>query len=374
MVTQAWFASELAAINLTGLEGVYDYVQTMPENEAAPYLESLLGSSPAVLSFVSSYLSRRRAAPSSSSSSASASRSPGDEHPTGNGRQPRVRSRGRDRAKTTSVARNDLKNETFASVSGPGSSGPPPRRDAAVERARDKLRACRANRTVVNCLACGFVERNVPEDGACAFCGMALFPIELERGDGTAHGMDDSVSRQAELHRDKLLALDRNAVQRSAVVDDDAAYVDADSNSWLSVEERKAACEKRDAAAAERARKSITVTIDLAGRKILDGRSASSAIAVDRGDQHNSEEQEYPQANKEQDSLATSSLVERSSENASSRPGGGTGAFANPLLPGPGPRFTFSQKIGGDWFESAAAVDVDPSPVTGRVQRDEPVL
>jgi hypothetical protein len=365
MVTRAWFASELETLNLAGLEGVYDYVQTMPDNEAASYLQSLLGSSPAVLSFVSSYVLRRRA----TSSSAPASTAPGDEQPTAGGQQPHIRSRGRDRRQTTSMAKDPLSKKSFASVSGPISVVPLPHCDAAVERARDKLRACRANGTVVNCLACGFVERNVPEDGACAFCGMPLFPIELERGDGTPDTMDNSVSLQAEKHRNKLLAFDRNAEQRSTVFDDDAEYFDADSNTWLSAEERKIAFEKRDAVDAERARKSISVTIDLAGRRMLDERSTSSSISVEnRGDKDITGEQESPQANKERAAHATSNNV------ASSRPGGGTGAFTNPLLPGPGPRFTFSQETGGEWFESAVSVDVDPSPVTGRVQRDEPVL
>ena len=135
---------------------------------------------------------------------------------------------------------------------------------------------------VVNCLACGFVHdcRGSSEtranaaflaSGACGFCGAAV-PFEP---DGAAPPTDAAASAAA-ANAARLVMFDRTHAQRSVVVDDQADYIpqadEVDGNAWLSEDERRKL--KADAAAAaaakEDAKRRVTVTIDLLGRRVLE--------------------------------------------------------------------------------------------------------
>ena len=73
-------------------------------------------------------------------------------------------------------------------------------RESSVERARAQVDDHRRRKKVVNFLACGYIERALGKDGACAFCGEEMFPIS--DGDGGSSG-------EAVAHKDSLLAYDR---------------------------------------------------------------------------------------------------------------------------------------------------------------------
>ncbi|XP_017203450.2 activating signal cointegrator 1 isoform X3 [Oryctolagus cuniculus] len=73
-------------------------------------------------------------------------------------------------------------------------------------------------------------------------------------------------------HKDKLLEFDRTSIRRTQVIDDESDYFASDSNQWLSKVEREA-LQKREEELRElrhASRLSKKVTIDFAGRKILE--------------------------------------------------------------------------------------------------------
>uniref|UniRef100_A0A2K6EU96 Thyroid hormone receptor interactor 4 n=1 Tax=Propithecus coquereli TaxID=379532 RepID=A0A2K6EU96_PROCO len=73
-------------------------------------------------------------------------------------------------------------------------------------------------------------------------------------------------------HKDKLLEFDRTSIRRTQVIDDESDYFASDSNQWLSRLERET-LQKREEELRElrhASRLSKKVTIDFAGRKILE--------------------------------------------------------------------------------------------------------
>ncbi|XP_012298439.2 activating signal cointegrator 1 isoform X2 [Aotus nancymaae] len=73
-------------------------------------------------------------------------------------------------------------------------------------------------------------------------------------------------------HKDKLLEFDRTSIRRTQVIDDESDYFASDSNQWLSKLERET-LQKREEELRElrhASRLSKKVTIDFAGRKILE--------------------------------------------------------------------------------------------------------
>lgn len=185
-----WFTKEIERLGFAGLEGVYNYVFSLPDNEALEYLSSLLGSEPHIQEFSSTFV-RKRASASTQASSCTASASASEDTAlsfwddvSASNAPPKKSKRGKGRARgALNKNPNQRQNQpsSFASKVAPK---PRPISDqskaiqsAAVEQARAKIRDYRKTQRVVNCMRCGKVERQIREDGACSFCNSPIFPI-----------------------------------------------------------------------------------------------------------------------------------------------------------------------------------------------------
>eukprot|EP00891_Asterochloris_glomerata_P002235 jgi/Astpho2/2235/Aster-03216 len=173
---------------------------------------------------------------------------------------------------------------------------------------------------VVNCLACGKIydcrSQEPTNDtllflgsgGICTFCGakVALTYGEHSQdahaakaqpsttvgtkdvpesiGDQQASSSEDAgagaeKTAEAIAFKDRLVHYDRNAAQRTNVIDDQSDYFEIDSNAWLTDQERAELKERaRMSAEAEAASaKRVTVTVDLLGRRVLMAQEAESS-------------------------------------------------------------------------------------------------
>lgn len=375
MATQQWFSSQLDSLGLSGLDGVYEYLESMPLNEVPAYLDSLIGSSSGAVRFREAYVSARLAkegggpsevAPSSSYADIPA-RGPAS---SGRGRKAsKKRGRGGGRGGATRAPGGAAAKPSFAEKAAPPPAPQKPKALSDVERSRAKVREYRRSKKIVNCLSCGFIERALREDGACSFCQAPMFPIaeeessDLGSGNGGATSGARSDADAADAQKNKLLAFDRTSARRTTVHDDDSEYFDADSNNWLTADERAAAYAKRDAETEARNRRSFNVTIDLAGKRILTeskmARQSQGPSAAGSGDVDGHPDQARPED-------AASHLVIGEAAKVST---GGTGEFCNPLLPGPSPQFSLREgEAGSKWL--SAVLESSGPPVTGRVQRE----
>ncbi|XP_002718147.2 activating signal cointegrator 1 isoform X1 [Oryctolagus cuniculus] len=160
------------------------------------------------------------------------------------------------------------------------------------------------HKLINNCLICGRIVCEQEGSGPCLFCGSLVCTHEerdiLQRDSNKSQkllkklmsGADNSVKmdissqdllphqelriksglEKAIKHKDKLLEFDRTSIRRTQVIDDESDYFASDSNQWLSKVEREA-LQKREEELRElrhASRLSKKVTIDFAGRKILE--------------------------------------------------------------------------------------------------------
>ncbi|XP_073691804.1 activating signal cointegrator 1 [Garra rufa] len=176
-----------------------------------------------------------------------------------------------------------------------------------AKEGRDKLavllpgrQACEClaqkHRLINNCLSCGRIVCEQEGSGPCLFCGNLVCTTEeqevLQRdsnksqklrkklmGEGTDReylphqearmkaGLEKAVK-----HKDKLLEFDKNSVKRTQVLDDESDYFATDSNQWLSPGEREAIRKREEELRDLRhaSRKDRKITLDFAGRRVLD--------------------------------------------------------------------------------------------------------
>uniref|UniRef100_A0A8C5K2D2 Thyroid hormone receptor interactor 4 n=1 Tax=Jaculus jaculus TaxID=51337 RepID=A0A8C5K2D2_JACJA len=156
------------------------------------------------------------------------------------------------------------------------------------------------HKLINNCLICGRIVCEQEGSGPCLFCGtlvksfFPLYPIYLKKQKQTNKklwmensGKVDISSKdllphqesriksgleKAIKHKEKLLEFDRTSIRRTQVIDDESDYFASDSNQWLSRLERET-LQKREEELRElrhASRLSKKVTIDFAGRKILE--------------------------------------------------------------------------------------------------------
>lgn len=152
-----WFAEELKAIGLDGLESVHDYLVTIPnDDDVREHLLGLLGDGEASRQVIDGYIVRRQRNDSGAGPS-SAPRQTSDA-PDGKKNQ-----RGRGKAKSS------------AKQSGARSRA---QQRADAQEIRRKIFSFRERRAALNCLSCGFIEVMVPEDGACSKCGAPMFAFD----------------------------------------------------------------------------------------------------------------------------------------------------------------------------------------------------
>ncbi|KAI7813867.1 hypothetical protein IRJ41_003316 [Triplophysa rosa] len=152
------------------------------------------------------------------------------------------------------------------------------------------------HKLINNCLSCGRIVCEQEGSGPCLFCGSLVCTNEeqeiLQRdsnksqklrkklmGEGSER---DSLPHQeakikaglekAVQHKDKLLEFDRNSVTRTQVLDDESDYFATDSNHWLSPCERDALRKREEELRELRhaSRKDRKITLDFAGRRVLD--------------------------------------------------------------------------------------------------------
>lgn len=360
MATRAWFASELTSLGLGGLEDMFDYVESMSEADVKVYLESFIGtSSPEARDFLATYLSMRSSprpaeqagAPSFSDAAASSSaRGKKSSKKRGRGGGSRGGGRGgRVGAAAAASGSSAVEEPSFSEAATPTPVVAPKQsaRESAVERARGLVVEYRRSKKVVNCLACGFIERSLGKDGACSFCQAPMFPISEEDDEGGSATEVDAVA-----HKDKLLAFDKHSVKRTNVVDDGGDYVDADGDMWLSAEERAKEYANRADAEEKRNRRSFNVTLDVAGRKVVPDSENDVGSDV--------EELSKSVANTAIESDVSDDAIDDIFGGADGEAGGN---FFNPTLSGPGPRFTLRDgEEGSKWL---AAVTAGPAATAG---------
>ncbi|KAH9295843.1 hypothetical protein KI387_039431, partial [Taxus chinensis] len=139
---------------------------------------------------------------------------------------------------------------------------------------RGKACDCQARRhkLVTNCLSCGKVICEQTGEGPCSFCGALV----LREGSNFA-GLDEvalplsEAEVKAEAFKNRLVEYDRNASERTLVIDDQSDYYEHEGNDWISEEEKQLLLKKQEEIEeAEQARRNkVVVTFDLVGRKVV---------------------------------------------------------------------------------------------------------
>lgn len=160
------------------------------------------------------------------------------------------------------------------------------------------------HKLINNCLVCGRIVCEQEGSGPCFFCGSLVCTNEeqdiLQRDSNKSQKLLKKLMSGAEnsgkvdistkdhpphqesrmksglekavKHKEKLLEFDRTSIRRTQVIDDESDYFASDSNQWLSKVERDM-LQKREEELRElrhASRLSKKVTIDFAGRKILE--------------------------------------------------------------------------------------------------------
>ncbi|XP_069758917.1 activating signal cointegrator 1 isoform X2 [Narcine bancroftii] len=160
------------------------------------------------------------------------------------------------------------------------------------------------HRLINNCLGCGRIVCLQEGSGPCMFCGLLVCTKEEQEilvrdsnksqklrkrlmGSADVSGNPDGFERdllphqeavlkagldKAIKHKDKLLDYDKTSARRTQVIDDESDYFAADSNQWLSRQEREALRKKDEELRELRhaSRQTKKFTIDFAGRQILE--------------------------------------------------------------------------------------------------------
>ena len=152
---------------------------------------------------------------------------------------------------------------------------------------------------VSNCTKCGRIVCDQEGSGPCLFCGALVCTKEeqeiLSRGSkksdrlrsylmskdkenseilpSAASRASDGLDK-AMKHRDKLLDYDKNSVKRTQVIDDESDYFSTGSGTWLSNKEKDMLRKREEELRSKRhaSRKDRKVTLDFAGRQVIDSK------------------------------------------------------------------------------------------------------
>ena len=150
---------------------------------------------------------------------------------------------------------------------------------------------------VNNCTECGRIVCMQEGSGPCFFCGalvctkeeqeilarnskksqklyqkLLMQTIESDTGANERTSAVDEGLQKAIAHKNRLIEYDKSGVRRTKVIDDECDYFASDTNRWLSKKERDALRKKEDELREKRhgSRREIKVTLDFAGRKVID--------------------------------------------------------------------------------------------------------
>ncbi|KAK3098710.1 hypothetical protein FSP39_022297 [Pinctada imbricata] len=174
------------------------------------------------------------------------------------------------------------------------------------------------HKLINNCTRCGRVVCEQEGSGPCLFCGNLVCTKEeqeiLARGSKKSEQLryrlmkdadrvqylsndkhkdllPNTAARQkdgyekAVKHKEKLLDYDKTSVRRTQVIDDESDYFSTD-NKWLSKGQREKLKKREDELRAQRfaSRKDRKVTLDFAGRQVLEEDSSASCNMYDVSD------------------------------------------------------------------------------------------
>lgn len=167
------------------------------------------------------------------------------------------------------------------------------------------------HKLICNCVRCGRIVCEQEGSGPCLFCGsLVCTKDEQEKiNSGTKKGEklrqkllqvgvaeknwqknndndDDEFFQSAMQRKNKLLEYDRTSAQRTKVIDDQADYFATDSNRWLTKRERELLTKKAKELHEEKckSRRDRKVTLDIAGRRVIDEDEYSSAAQKSMAD------------------------------------------------------------------------------------------
>uniref|UniRef100_A0A914VW20 Activating signal cointegrator 1 n=1 Tax=Plectus sambesii TaxID=2011161 RepID=A0A914VW20_9BILA len=160
----------------------------------------------------------------------------------------------------------------------------------------------RAHELVNNCLSCGRIVCDQEGSGPCFYCGQLVCTIaeqelldkgtkksgELRRkllGDaarasgGTSLAAIGEQLNSAVAQRNKLLGYDADSERRTKVIDDQSDYYSAESNPYLTPEQRNALNKRRKELLSKkfgsRAEQSVVISLDFLGRKVIQEEEAA---------------------------------------------------------------------------------------------------
>lgn len=129
----------------------------------------------------------------------------------------------------------------------------------------------RRHKLIANCLSCGKIICEQTGEGPCSFCGaLVLREGSNYAGLGEVAFPVSEGEAAAEEFKNRLVDYDRNAAERTVVIDDQSDYYD-EGNAWISEEEKQLLRKKQEEIEeADRARRNkLVVTLDLVGRKVV---------------------------------------------------------------------------------------------------------
>ena len=190
---------------------------------------------------------------------------------------------------------------------------------------------------VNNCTECGRIVCDQEGSGPCYFCGALVCSREEkeilarnskksiklydklmnksieENKESKFNSREKAGLEKAIAHKEKLLEYDKSSARRTKVIDDESDYFASDSNHWLSKKDREALKKKEEKLRERRfaSRREMKVTLDFAGRRVVDASNSDSMYDV--GDDASSL---YPGHNESQRLITIESLSGIANPNA----------------------------------------------------------
>ncbi|KAK7486815.1 hypothetical protein BaRGS_00021962 [Batillaria attramentaria] len=176
------------------------------------------------------------------------------------------------------------------------------------------------HKLINNCTNCGRVVCEQEGAGPCLFCGRLVCSPEdqdvLSRGSKKSEKLRQHLMRDADKftplcrgggerevlpsistrmqegldkakkHKDRLIEYDRTSVRRTQVIDDECDYFSTDSNQWLSKQDREALRKREEELRSARhgSRRDRKVTLDFAGRRVVEEDNVVGKTMYDRSD------------------------------------------------------------------------------------------
>ncbi|XP_022329612.2 activating signal cointegrator 1-like [Crassostrea virginica] len=154
------------------------------------------------------------------------------------------------------------------------------------------------HKLISNCVRCGRIVCEQEGSGPCLFCGNLVCTKEeqevLSRGSKKSEQLRQRLMKdrgqeeydKAVQHKNKLLEFDKTSVRRTQVIDDESDYFSTD-NRWLSKSERAKLKKREEELRAQRhaSRKDRKITLDFAGRQVIEETNSAAVNMYDVNDE-----------------------------------------------------------------------------------------